>query len=149
MPDEKTTRRPSWRRPAIVLAVVIAGAGASALVLFDRADPAANGAAPSTIASPTGTSVVGRLMAKYRPADLELLSAVSRRSSAPPPPAVYHLLEAARRGADDTELTRIIREEVPGALVRHDCFDWLRKRRGDPPPKAPSLASRVRPRPAR
>lgn len=117
--------------------------------------PGAPAASPPTASPPAalppaaGTSVVSRLMARYRPEDLELLSAVSRRTSAPPPPAVHRLIDAARRGADDAELTGIIRDDVPGALVRHDCFDWLRKRRGAPPPKAPSLASRVRARPAR
>ncbi len=87
------------------------------------------------------SSVVGRLSARYRPEDLQLLSAVSRRTNAPPSPMVHRLLDAARAGADDVELTRMIREDVQGALVRHDCFDWLRRRRGEPRPKPPALAS--------
>ena len=95
------------------------------------------------------TSVVARLKARYQSEDLELLAAVSRRTSGPASPAVHRLLTAARAGADDTELTRIIREEVQGPLVRHDCFEWLRRRRGDPRPKPPTLASRARTAPAR
>jgi hypothetical protein len=103
------------------------------------------------LAEPAGapSSVVGRLRARYRSEDLELLAAVSRRTSGAAPAAIHRLLDAARAGADDTELTRIIREDVEGALVRHDCFEWLRRRRGDPRPKPPALASRARTAPAR
>lgn len=98
---------------------------------------------PSPTPPANGTSVVGRLMAQRRPEDLELLATVARRTNAAPPRAVNHLLDAARAGADDAELTRIIREDVQGALVRHDCFEWLRRRRGEPRPKLPAFAARV------
>lgn len=139
-------------------------AAASAGALAARREPAATPAAeppPDVVASSdaeerarvggpsapgvaNGASVVGRLMARYRQEDLELLSAVARRTNAPASPAVHRLLDAAREGADDAVLSRMIREDVQGALVRHDCFEWLRRRRGEPRPKPPALAARVR-----
>ncbi len=114
-----------------------------------RASVAATGtdvpapATSSASAAPSSTSVVGRLMARYRSEDLDLLSTIARRTSAPPSKAVYRLLDAARAGVDDATLERMIRNDIDGALVRHDCFEWLRARRGEPRRKAPALASRA------
>ena len=175
MKRNEGSRRARVARAAIILASIVAGIGMLAQLggghasrpaaRVERAATADRSASPRPVHAPsadtshtttterveqtdTGVrepSVMARTRARYRSEDLELLAAIARRTNAPASPAVHRLIDAARAGANDAELTRIIRVEVQGALVRHDCFEWLRRRRGDARPK-PSTLARARAR---